>query len=196
MFEKIESHTNIDSQDMIWLAEYKEDGYLTEFDLKTKKSNSFYDIDQDRVKRFGLVGSGHKIWFEKDEGSFHVSGREYDVGYKIDGTLHLLTKQELHNRDIITYKQAISEVNGTSAESRIVGYYVGYKLEFKADDINFNFKPIISVPVSQAMYVDIHLVADKKLDGKLVIIKNGEIIDELDAPLEKDVAGGLQWKLV
>ena len=105
----------------------------------------------------------------------------------------------MFQRDIITYKKAISDIDLTkrmgSAGSRIIAYYFGYKTEFTLDDITFNFKPIICVPINQPMYIDIHLVADKDLEGELLFIKNNKIMDTIYAPLTKDVAGGMQWIL-
>ena len=47
------------AQDLIWMAEY-DNNYLSEFDLETKQENSFYDIDKNELKRFGLLGAATK----------------------------------------------------------------------------------------------------------------------------------------
>lgn len=197
MFGKMKPYSPV-AQDYIWVAEYYGGG-ISEFDLETKESNSFYSIDKNKLQRFGLIGKGDKMWFECYRGSFNIKGNVYELVYSINGKKYKLTGQDMFQRDIITYKQAISDIDLTkragSSESMIVGYYFGYKTEFKIDDIIFNFKPIISIPINQHMYIDIHLVASKDLKGELLFVKNGEIIDTIYAPLTKDVAGGMQWIL-
>lgn len=194
MFGKIDPYSP-GEQDYIWIAEYYGGG-ISEFE--NKESNSFYDIDKSRLQRFGLVGKGNKMWFECYRGPFNINGDVYELVYKTDRD-YKLTGQDMFQRDIITYKKAISDIDLTkrmgSAGSRIIAYYFGYKTEFTLDDITFNFKPIICVPINRPMYIDIHLVADKDLEGELLFIKNNKIMDTVYAPLTKDVAGGMQWIL-
>ncbi len=196
MFGSIKPYSPVE-QNYIWVAEYYSGG-LCEFDLETKESNSFYDIDKNKLQRFGLIGSGKKMWFECYRGTFNIEGNIYELVYRTDKA-YKLTGQDMFQRDIITYKKAVSDIDLTnrvgSASSKIVAYYFGYKTEFKVDDITFNFKTIICVPINQPMYIDIHLVADRDLEGELLFIKNNKIMDTYYAPLKKDVAGGMQWIL-
>jgi hypothetical protein len=196
MFGKIKPYSPVD-QNYIWIAEYYSGG-ISEFDLETKEGNSFYDIDKSKLQRFGLIGKGKKMWFECYRGPFNINGDVYNLAYRLD-KIYMLTGQDMFQRDIITYKKAIADIDLTkragSSKSRIVGYYFGYKTEFKIDGIKFNFKPIVCIPVGQPMYIDIHLVANRDLEGELLFIKNDEIIDTIYAPLKKDVAGGIQWRL-
>lgn len=196
MFGSIKPYSPVE-QDYIWVAEYYRGG-VSEFDLETKESNSFYSIDKNKLQRFGLIGKGQKMWFECYRGPFNINGNIYELIYKADRE-YKLTGQDMFQRDIITYKKAIATIDlskrAGSSKSQIVGYYFGYKTEFKIDDVIFNFKPIISILVDQSMYLDIHLVADKDLKGELLFVKNGKIIDTIYAPLQKDVAGGMKWRL-
>lgn len=185
-------------QDYIWLAEYYSGG-ISEFDLETKEDNSFHDIGKDKLQRFGLIGKGKKMWFECYRGLFNINGDVYELVYKTDKE-YKLTGQNMFQRDIITYKKAIAEaeIKGKRAgkfSSKIVAYYFGYKTEFTVDDITFNFKPIICVPIKQLVYIDIHLVVNRDLKGELLFIKNNKVMDKVYAPLTKDVAGGMQWIL-
>ena len=197
MFGNIKPYSPV-TQDYIWVAEYYGGG-ISEFDLETKESNSFYDIDKSKLQRFGLIGKGKKMWFECYRGVFNINGNVYELIYRTDKD-YKLTGQDMFYRDIITYKQAIADIDLTkrvgSSESKIVGYYFGYKTELKIDDITFNFKPIISIPINKPMYIDIHLVANKDLKGELLFVKNGDIIDTIYAPLKKDVAGGIKWRVI
>lgn len=198
MFGNIKPYSPV-KQEYIWVAEYYGGG-VSEFDLETKESNSFYDIDKSKLQRFGLIGNGHKMWFECYRGVFNIKGSRYDLVYKIGDKEYKLTGQDMFQRDIITYKKVIADadVKGKRVgdfSSQIVSYYFGYKTEFTVDDITFNFKPIICVPINQPVYIDIHLVADRDLEGELLFIKNNKIMDTVYAPLTKDVAGGMQWIL-
>ena len=199
MFESIKSYSPV-KQNFIWIAEYYNGG-ISEFDIKTKKANSFYNINKNKLQRFGLIGNGNKMWFECYRGPFNINGNVYNVGYRIKDKGYCLTGQDMFQRDIIAYKKAVSDISfkkniqAGNVVNKIVGYYFGYKTEFKIDDIIFKFKPIICIPVNQSLYIDIHLVSNKDLEGKLLFVKNDKIIDTVFAPLKENVTGGIQWVL-
>ncbi|MCY7861159.1 hypothetical protein MOD67_14125 [Bacillus licheniformis] len=186
-------------QDFIWVAEYPDGTHLSEFDFETKKENSFYRIDRNRLFRFGLIGHGQKIYFERD-GVFNVSGRRLQFLYEVDGkTLPLNGDFKYDTNDIITYKDAessglMSSFKGDGRLSnKITQYNLGYKTTIKVEGITFNFKPIFRLPFNQPAIFSLWLVSDKKLDGKLVIVSNGTTVFETKAPLEPNVGGELNW---
>lgn len=188
MFKKPKEVT----QEHIWVAEYYK-GCLKEFENK-ETQNSFYDIDKERLVRFGLSDIG---WFECYRGVFNLKGQVYEVIYKYGDTVIPLTGMDMKHKDIITYKKAYAEADITKKKgqftNRIVAYYFGYKSEFEAGEVKFNFKPIICKPVGGGVYLDLYIVSSVDLDGELIIIKNGSVIEKIDAPLSKDVAGGMKW---
>lgn len=201
MFNKCPAYSPVE-QSYIWLAEYY-NGYLAEFDFKTKKENSFYDIEKEKLVRFGLVGKGNKLWFEVSRGVFNLFGKRVHVTYKTDNEAYELTKQNVRQEDIITYKKAFAEANAVGRQqsgimrSNIINYNFGYKAKLKIDDTVFYFKPIITIPenTQEKPYITVRLSADKDLDGQLEIaIGNKSML--WDAPLKKGVSGELSWYIV
>lgn len=187
------------AQDFVWVAEYPDGTHLSEFDFNTKEENSFYHIDRKRLFRFGLVGHGQKIYFERD-GLFNVAGRFIQFFYEVGGKRLPLNGHFSYNvNDIITFKDAEALVSSTSREkqgtlrSNITQFNLGYKANINVEGINFNFKPIIQLPFNQPAKISLRLVADKKLDGKFIITNNGRVAFETVAPLEPNVGGELNW---
>jgi hypothetical protein len=188
-------------QDYVWLAEYYQ-GHMSEFDFETKKENSFYDIDKEKLVRFGLVGRNKKMFFECSRGSFNLLGKRIDIQYRTDDAVYALTSQNLYQRDIITYKRAVSESSvGRQSEgtmtSRILSYSFGYKSEMKIGDAVFNFKPIITLPdgMDSNYVLTVDLKADKDINGRLELVKGGEVVASHEAPLKADMTGRLHWKI-
>lgn len=187
------------AQDFIWVAEYPDGTHLSEFDFDTKEENSFYKIDRKRLFRFGLIGHGQKIYFERD-GVINVAGLNIKFFYKIDGKMLALNGDFRYNiNDIITYKDAHSSglmagyIGQGTLNSQITQYNVGYKTNITVEGINFHVKPIVQLPANQPARIALRLVADQKLNGKLVIVSNGREALELDAPLEPGKGGEINW---
>jgi hypothetical protein len=205
-FSEVNPVSPIPTQPFLWMAEYFSGG-LTEFDLGTGAENLFKDIDKSKIVRFGLIGNKRKMWFECIGGTFNIAGRRIDVVYETkDGKCYNLTGNGGHvMNDIITYKKAVADVpvgvgnrkSSTSKsgilESCIVGYYYGYKTQLTLDGITFTFKPIVSLPLGQAAYLAVSLVADKDLDGRIVFIRNREEIESFEGALLKDKTSQINW---
>lgn len=189
------------AQDFIWVAEYPDGTYLSEFDFETKQENSFYEIKRNQVFRFGLIGHGVNIYFERD-GVLHVAGRRLFISYLHDGKevpLNGSFKFNVKDNDLITYKDAHAAGLVSGYETRggmsstIIQYNIGYKVNLQHDRIHFHFKPIVKIPLNQPMMLSMWLVADKKLDGQLIIRSNGQTVFKAQAPLEPNIGGELNW---
>ncbi|MED2440561.1 hypothetical protein P4W20_27265, partial [Bacillus thuringiensis] len=61
------------------------------------------------------------------------------------------------------------------------------------EGINFHFKPIVKLPLNQPAMINLRMVADQKLDGKVIIVNNGRVAFETKAPLEPNIGGELNW---
>ncbi|MEK3702714.1 hypothetical protein MKY87_01200 [Paenibacillus sp. FSL R7-0198] len=187
-------------QDFVWVGEYIDGTYLSEFDLTTKEENSFYDIDRDRLVRFGVIGHGNKFFFEND-GVFNLGGSGIEVIYKDGEREYNLTGHAGKFHDIITYKDAESSVNfavgqgGTVADTTITQFNFGYKSLIEIDGVTFQFKATCRIPFGEPMYINFWLVADQQLNGVLLIKKNNRIATELKAPLRKGVGGEVNFGL-
>lgn len=187
-------------QDFIWVAEYPDGTHLSEFDFKTGRENSFYSIDRARLFRFGIVGHGQRIYFERD-GIFNVAGRRIQVFYKVGGNTFPLSGDFRYNyNDIITFKDAessglmsgVMQGNGTLS-NRITKYSLGYKGGINVGGVNFSFKAILELPLNAPARISLRLVSDRALDGELIITTNGVAAFETKAPLEPNVGGELNW---
>lgn len=187
------------NQDFVWVAEYYDGSSLSEFDFGTHEENSFYEIDRNKLIRFGLVGLGHKLYFENVGGTFKIMGRAFDFVYSANGKNYPLTGlASRYYNDIITYKSAESSIalgdgHSGSTINRITQFNFGYKAKLELDDVQFNVQIICEMPCNEPMRFNIKLVADQDLDGKLMIIRNYAVCDEFAAPLTKDIGGELNW---
>lgn len=191
------------AQDFIWLGEYLDGTHLSEFDLREGEENNFYRLEKERLVRFGLVGQGLKLYFETD-GIFYLGGHEVQMFYEVGGKEYRLNGTFMHNyRDVITYKDAeafSTIVRGGPSEgvfgTRILQYNFGYKAKLEYPDVTFRFQPIVKIPMTgHDVYISIKLVADKDLDGKLIIRRNGITKFEYHAPIKANVGGEINWTL-
>ncbi|WP_240636852.1 hypothetical protein [Paenibacillus silvae] len=187
-------------QDFVWVGEYDDGTYLSEFNFDTKEENSFYDIQRDRLVRFGVMGHGSKFFFESD-GVFNLDGIGIEVIYKDGDKEYNLTGHSGKFNDVITYKDAESTVNfasgrdGTITDTTITQYNFGYKAVIEIDGITFQFKATCKIPFGEPLHINFWLVADQKMDGVLLIKKNNRIATELKAPLRKGVGGEVNFGL-
>lgn len=183
------------NQDFIWIADYVDGTYLSEYDFVTKKENSFYDIQKIKLLRFGLLGHGLKMYFESN-GIFKIAGRMIEFIYRVNDKDYYLTGQNIYYNDIIHYKDAVSDFNPYTINkfnNQTVQYNFGYKQIIKIDDIAFNFKAICKIPFNKPIYMNIRLVSNKNLNGRLIIKKNSFNYEEIDAPLKANAGGELNW---
>lgn len=185
-------------QDFIWIGEYVDGTHLSEYDIQTKERADFYSIQRDKLLRFGLIGHGMKLYYEAGGGFFKLNGQMYELVYKVGDKEYYLTGQYRPYNDVITYKDAEAWANLNARDeaafpSRILAYNFGYKQNLTIDSVTFNMKAICSVPFDAPVHLSIRLVADQKLEGKLVIKKNGTEVAEFNAPLDKGVGGELKW---
>lgn len=195
MFNSPYSWSPVD-QEMVWCAEYLDGTSLCEFDFKTHKENSFYSIDKSKLIRFGLIGLGHKLYFEVYGGSFKLLGQEVEFRYIDNEKIYPLTGHKSFYNDIITYKDAEFMFNPSklgSGRSVINQYNFGYKKNLKVNGVNFNFQSICQIPFRKNIRFEIKLVSDKEINGKLEIRRNGKVVSLIDAPLKKNVGGMVSW---
>jgi hypothetical protein len=183
------------AQDFIWLSECYDGTHLAEFDFSTKAENDFYMIQRDKLLRFGLIGCGNKLFFERD-GVFYLNGRALDIIYRTKDKEYFLTGHfGKYTADIITYKDAESAFHPQEGlmPSRITQYNFGYKAEVEVDGVKFNIKPIVKIPCNQPVLLNLRLVANRKLDGEIVIRVNNREAQVIKAPLKRDVSGEINW---
>lgn len=187
-------------QDFVWIAENVDGTHISEFDFQTKKPNSFYAIDKSRLLKFGLIGSSSQIYFNVGNGVFFINGHKFMVSYTANDKEYPLTGRAMIYNDIITYKDAVSDVVPSLREAKpfvntITQFNVGYKKKMELDGVNIMFQNLISLPINNPALMQIKITSDTDLDGKLVIRRNGEIVDEIHAPLKSGLAGMINWKL-
>lgn len=197
MFVSVNPYSPV-KQDFIWLGEYSDGTHLSEFDLQTGEENSFYSIQRDKLIRFGLIGHGLRMYYEVFGGVFKLAGTMYEVIYQTDKDEYYLTGQPQAYRDIICYKDAETLVDLTAnyakqLPSQITQYNFGYKEQLTIKGVKFNFKAVCKIPFGQPAMLYFRVVANKKLNGRLVIKRNGFKLDEIGAPLKPNVGGEIHW---
>lgn len=206
-FTNINAVSPIPTQPFLWMAEYFSGG-LVEYDLETGEPNNFKSIDKSKLVRFGLVGNNRKMWYEVVGGSFHIAGRNIGIAYETkDGKRYVLAGNGAFNmNDPISFKQGYIDISlgmgankkhtkhSTHTETtRISGYYYGYKNQMKIEDVSFSFKPIVAIPMGKPAYIEVNLVADKDLDGKLIFIRNGKDFESFEGALQAGKTAKINW---
>lgn len=197
MFSKNRKYSPV-SQDFIWLAEYFDGSYYSEFDFSTKQENNFYNIQKDKLIRFGLIGCGMELYYEAIGGVFKLNGQMIEVIYEVDGKEYYLTGQQKYYNDIISYKDAESLLTldpNKDVQTNITQFNFGYKVELEIDDIQFNLKSICKIPFNEPVHFNFRLVSNKDLNGFLIIKRNGFVTDKFHAPLQEGISGELNWIL-
>lgn len=194
-------------QDLIWCAEYSDGSVMTEFDLDTQKPNNLGDIKKDSVIRFGLLGIDVPIYFETFGGNFNVAGRGITLIYREKGKdYHLIGRPIMYNR-FIYFKRGIAELDLTGGrrkkvigwgkpEGQITEYTVGHANKFEIDGVTFDLQSTVTVPYQQPVYMTFKLGADREMDGVLVVVRNGEEIHSVKAPLDKEMGGETHWTVI
>lgn len=200
MIDKKKLFSPTPQRDFIWLAEYYDGTIYPEFSFETGKANDFYMIDKDKLIKFGLIGHGYKFDFNIAGGEFNLLGRKISFVYKVDDRYYNLNDKNLIYNDLIAYRNAYIDFDPFGNEVQfnnpyIYQYNFGYKTKIVKDDIKFNFKVICHVPFNQPVYLEIGLVANQKLDGELLILRNEAIIKQVKSPLEKDISGMYNWEV-
>lgn len=192
------------NQSFIWVADYMDGSYLSEFDFYTKQENSFYNIKREELLRFGLIGEGLQVFFDVPNGVFNINGHEFKIQY-IDetGKIYPLNGTFIMYKDIITYKNAVSDtnpfrrdmINGRTSSSDIVQYNIGYKMKTYMNGVSLSYQVIACMPFNENMYFEIKVTSEKDMNGMLVIKRNENIVDEIQAPLVKNKSGLINWSV-
>ncbi|AZK47112.1 hypothetical protein [Paenibacillus lentus] len=184
-------------QEFIWMAEYNDNTYLAEYNFDDKAGNLFNSIDKDKLLRFGLIGNGKRFYFEVWGGVFKIDGRLYELFFETKDQTIPLTGNQLHYKDIISYKTAEVLLNPVTLKSvrdtAITSYNFGYKASMDAENYALQFKAQCVIPYDNPVHFNFRLVSDKALHGEFVIKKNGKEIDRIKTSLKKNVASELNW---
>ena len=197
MFSNIKPYSPVQEREFVWIALYEDGSHLSEYDLLTRNENNFYSIDKSKLVAFGLIGHGHKFYYSAYGGYIHTPFGVIELIYKVEDKEYYLTGQDDLYQDIITYKRANTDIDliNNHSYTQIVEYTYGYKKLLNIDDINFSLRVLNKIPNNEPVHLNIRLVADNELNGSLIIKRNGIIIEEVSAPLNKDVGGEFNWIL-
>jgi len=178
-----------------WNADYANGKNFAEYDLLTHKKNDFYLIQRNQVIRFGLFGQRMKFYFEMSDGSFNIDGRKIEIEYvKENGTTYPLTTNYEH-KDLITYKEAFTDFSNQQGvqRSNIKSIHFGYKTNYKMEDIQLFFQPIVTLPFNEHAFIAVKLTSTKAMNGYLVFKTNGIEVGRFYAPLEANRVGQINW---
>ena len=199
-FQEVKPFSPIHTQPFIWMVEYFLGDGLTEFDLNTQEPNPFQLIDKSKIKRFGLIGNGAKLFFNSNGGVFRILGKKYRFGISIDGIYYNLNPSENFVNDIITYKQAeaIMNINDSAYDTtpKIKGYFFGYKTKLQVKDMKISLKPIISIIEGEPLRLHLSITTDKDYTGVIQIVKNE--MDKFEYPIstKKNVTSKMVWNVI
>lgn len=99
------------SQAYIWIADYYDGTYLSEYDLQTQHAHRFYDINKEKLVLFGLIGQGSQVYYNVSNGVFHINADRYSISYECEEQEYPLTGRTFVYNDIIQFKNGSSEAN-------------------------------------------------------------------------------------
>lgn len=188
------------NQDFMWVADYADGSHLAEFE--NNKESSFYAINKNNLIYFGIVGCGHKMYFDVMSGTFEISGRKIELEYIDENdNIYKITGSNVLYNDILQFKEAESNFNPTDIYNRkvntnILQFNFGYKQKLNFENTNINAKIICKIPYNSPVYLEITLTSSKQLNGKLIIKRNGNIIDAINAPLHEGMKGTINWDII
>jgi hypothetical protein len=199
VMNSLKPYSHVSNREFIWVAGYLDGSMIAEYDLNNYKETDFELIRKDNLLTFGLIGRGLKMYFDTATGIFNFDNQELEISYHIADKEYNLTGQYHLYNDIIQYKSAFTDFDpfakqlGYAGSTGIFQYNFGYKNRFNIDGINFSFKAICKVPLNQPIHLSLWVVADADLDGQIVIKRNGQVIEKIDAPIVKNIGGEMNW---
>ena len=183
------------NQDFMWLAEYNDNSELCEFNQNLSE-NSFYDIDKNKLSKYGLIGLNYKMYFNIDDGIFNIANKNICISFKDNnGNTYNLTNNSYKYNDIIQFKEAESSfIFGYGSINKIVCFNFGYKNKIKINDIDMNFKVICKVPYDEPINFEISLTTNKDLDGCFIINSNGQEF-KISTNIKNKINNTVKWIL-
>lgn len=187
-FSTVKPQSPVD-QAFIWLAEYVDGQSLTEFDLVNGVEHEFTEIDQPAVTRFGLIGQGVKVWFERSTGAFNVAGQHVAFVFT-DAVDHALPGSA--QLDLITYKRAEFDVK--TRRSEVSGFYVGYKT-FTNVAGGAWFKAIVSLNAGEVPFVDTTTTFTHDVTGCLSMYVNFKKFASVDITAKRGESANVKFAL-
>jgi hypothetical protein len=129
--ERLLSPEKDDGQVYIYYAQYFDGTILYEYD-NDHNHLDFNSIDQDKVKYFGFIGNGMKIYWDIPAGILHIGKREYMIKISSPNSILPIIGSK---KDLITFKMAHTDslVCGGSIKKSdlgniIDGFYIGFKM--------------------------------------------------------------------
>lgn len=157
-------------QDFMWLAEYDDGTFLSEFDIESLNPNNFNDIDNEKLVRYGLIGRGMKFYYEKSSGTFKLVGQLIEVSLKTTNYEFFLTGY-MKSSDAIHFKNL-------AYDNTINQYNFGYSTTLNINGFIIDFKVICSIPFGKPIVLNFEATTNADTDGIVRIRKNGDIIEE------------------
>lgn len=184
----------------IWVGEYVDGSYITEIGYKDLKERPFGLISRESLMKFGLVGSGYHFFYSVWDGIFHINNHHIEILYRTKqpsgDKIYKLTGQNVNYKNIISYKDVTCNINLKKAQgivpNNIHQYNFGYKQNLYVDGVKFVLKVICHIPLFGYAYMTVRLMSDQDLKGDLMI-KNKDVVNLIEAPLEKNKTGQVQW---
>ncbi len=188
--------SHLKDREFVWLAEYADGLSLLESD----KVNCFYDIEKQKLIRYGLIGHGYHFYFNTVGGTFNLRNSDYKFILEDE----FANKYEINNsniiyNDIIQYKSACTDFNmmnkNAPLKSFIYMHSLGYKKQVSLTNTKFSAKNLLHVPLDKKpIYFEIMLVCyDRDINGKVYIIKNDQAVDSVEVKINKGRAGKFEW---
>lgn len=184
---------------LIWLAVNRDETILKEIESKDEKileRRSFYDIQQNNVRVFGIYGNGYNFYFDKANGNLYINNTMYSVSYQVDG-LEFNLSDNINHKDLIAYKEGHTNRDEDRVEQEVIldGVSVGYKTKYRMIDNWVDVQFIMNASLSGASSLEVKITSEKDLDGKLSFKRENVTVEEFEAPIQAHHSGIMNWEI-
>jgi len=141
-------------QSYIYFAEYYDGTILYEYD-NDHTHLKFDSIEQDKVKYFGFIGNGLKMYWEVSSTLFYIGEHQYKINIEEIEENYIMPIEKSEKKDLITFKTAhvdsllsFGGLPKNETGNIIDGYYIGFKTKYNDNGNEIFVQEVFSIPVT------------------------------------------------
>ena len=174
---------NLRHQMFMWFAEYEDGTEIYEMDNDCKET-PFDSIDKDKLKRFGLLGNGGRIYFDIKDGVIILDNRKINFNLLEvlednkekeeikSNAIKITGRTDTKYNDIIQYKKGVLDVplGGETKNQQMTTAinFIGFKVKIRTNDNIWNIQYILCVPVGNPYILRVRVNSMQKDSNALM----------------------------
>lgn len=187
------NYSPIIKEPFIWVAEYNDGTSISEIDFKDVsgfglRKHTFNEIDKSKLKYFGIIGYGHKFYYNIIDGIFNVYNTNIKVLYHDnDNNIDYILNDNKYYpyNDIISYRTMYEELkmNTGAIDKGVYEYGLGYKS--KLDGIHLETILHLTMNDDKPAFLTFKLTSDIYINGELRIYANDALATVIKTELNE-----------